>query len=150
MTAFRARDPDYAERVRESFAAQSMMATLGASLGRIEPGLVEIVLPLSAGILQQDGFVHGGALTSIADSAAGYAALTLMEPGTGVLTVELKMNFLAPARFPLSLAVGQVRRSGRTLMVVQTDVYGLDEAGGRTPIGLLTGTFMAITARREA
>lgn len=146
MSGFTPRDPDFSGRIAASFSAQSMMATLGATLARVEPGLVEIAMPLSAGILQQDGFVHGGALATIADSAAGYAALTLTGPGTRVLTVEFKINFLAPARFPRCLAVGRVVRAGRTLSVVQTDVYGLDHGDERRPLVLLTATMMTFEA----
>ncbi|HEY0570558.1 MAG TPA: PaaI family thioesterase, partial [Enterovirga sp.] len=90
MTGALARDPDFAARVAASFQRQTLMATLGATLERVEPGEVEIALSSSPGILQQHGFIHGGAITAIADSASGYAALTLMPAGTGVLAVEFK------------------------------------------------------------
>ena len=92
------KDPRFETRVRASFAKQGLMGTLGASIARISPGAVDLVLPMSPAVSQQRGFMHAGAVASIADSAAGYAALTLMPPGAGVLTAEFKINLLAPAR----------------------------------------------------
>jgi uncharacterized protein (TIGR00369 family) len=142
MTGALARDPDFAARVAASFQRQTLMSTLGATLERVEPGEVEIALVQSPGILQQHGFIHGGAITAIADSAAGYAALTLMPAGTGVLAVEFKINLLAPGRGRLR-AIGRVVRSGRTLTVAQTEVFG--EEG--KPVALLTATMMVIEGR---
>lgn len=137
------RDPAFETRVRASFGRQSLMATLGASIARVSPGRVEIVLPRQEANLQQHGFTHGGAVAAIADTAAGYAALTLMEPGRGVLTVEFKISFLAPASQPRLVARGEVEKSGRTLTIVRADVIGLD--GDReTPVALLTATMMAV------
>lgn len=143
------RDPAYAERVRGSFARQSLMATLGARLERVEPGAVTVALPRSDGILQQHGFVHGGAVAAIADVAAGYAALSLTPPGTGVLTVEIKINLLAPARAPLFRAEGRVIRPGRTLTMCQTEVFGAEDEDGRLLVAVLTGTMMSVAARSE-
>jgi uncharacterized protein (TIGR00369 family) len=144
VTGFVARDPDFAARVAASFQRQTLMATLGATLERVEPGEVEIALASSPGILQQHGFIHGGAITAIADSAAGYASLSLMPAGTGVLTVEFKINLLAPGRGRLR-AVGRVVRHGRTLTVAQTEVLGDD---GK-PVALLTATMMSIEGRSD-
>jgi uncharacterized protein (TIGR00369 family) len=94
----------YQERVRLSFARQGLMRTLGATLGKVAPGLVEIALRPGPAISQQHGFVHAGAVSAIADTAAGYAALTLMPAGRGVLTVEFKINLVAPAAGDLILA----------------------------------------------
>src|SRR5690349_23737575 len=91
-------DPAYADRVRASFARQQIMHLIGATLTRVEPGAVEIHLPFRADLSQQHGFVHAGVITTIVDSACGYAALTLVPPATGVLSIEFKANFLAPAR----------------------------------------------------
>ncbi|MEE1613617.1 PaaI family thioesterase [Microvirga sp. CF3016] len=109
------KDPGYEARVRTSFASQGMMATLGASLVRVSPGLVEISLPACRAVSQQHGFVHAGAIASIADSAAGYAALTLMPPGAGVLTAEFKINLMAPGIGERMTARGRVIKAGRTL-----------------------------------
>ncbi len=147
-TGFAPRDPGFAARIRGSFDRQTLMTTLGATLERVEPGTVAIALPRSAGILQQHGFVHGGAITSVADSAAGYAALTLMPAGVGVLAVEFKINLLAPAQAARFVAEGRVVRAGRTLSVSQAEVYG--EGGGeRVLVALLTATMMSVAGRDD-
>ncbi len=111
------RDPDFAARVRGSFARQRLMATLGAELERVLPGEVAIQLPFREDLTQQHGVLHAGAVTAIVDSACGYAAFSLMERGTGVLSVEFKVNMLAPAAGETFLAIGRVVRAGRTLTV---------------------------------
>lgn len=120
---FTPRDPAYEERVRESFARQSHMATLGASIAFIAPGQVHLAMPFAPQLCQQNGFLHAGAITSVADSANGYAAYTLTPPDTDVLAVEFKINLLAPAKGAGFLACAQVLRPGRTLTVCQADVY---------------------------
>lgn len=131
------------ERIRSSFAKQGLMATLGASLGSVEPGKVEIVLIPGPAVSQQHGFVHAGAVSAIADSAAGYAALSLMPPGRGVLTTEFKINLVAPAMGERIIARGEVVKSGRTLTLAQAKVFA--EAGGQEKlVALLTATLMAI------
>ena len=122
------------------------MSTLGASLGAISPGAVEIVLRPSPAISQQHGFVHAGAVSAIADSAAGYAALSLMPAGTGVLTTEFKINLVAPAVGERIIARGRVVKSGRTLTLVQTDVFAANK-GQEKLIALLTATMMSIEGR---
>jgi uncharacterized protein (TIGR00369 family) len=126
MTAtphFEARRSDYARSVRDSFGRQGLMGAFGAQLLRIEPGTVEIDIPFSPQLTQQDGFFHAGVGISVLDTACGYAAFTLMAPGTRVLTVELKVNLLAPATGDRLRAVGQVVRPGRTLTVCRGDAY---------------------------
>src|SRR6266508_6871931 len=121
-----AQDPetaDYEERIRSSFAKQGLMSTLGATLGTISPGLVEIAIRPDPAVPQQHAFVHAGALSAIADTAAGCAALSLMPAGTGVLTTEFKINLVAPAVGDRFLARGRVVRAGRTLTLAQTDVF---------------------------
>ena len=140
------KDPEYEARVRASFAAQGLMVTLGASLVRVSPGQVEISLPASRAVSQQHGFVHAGALASIADSAAGYAALSLMPPGAGVLTTEFKINLLAPGIGERMIARGRVVKAGRTLTLAQTDVFAVHE-GREKHIALLTATLMAVEGR---
>jgi uncharacterized protein (TIGR00369 family) len=120
---FTADDPDFSSRVRRSFGAQQVMHTIGASLQRVEPGVVAIALPSSAHIGQQHGYVHAGVVATIGDSACGYAAMTLAPPGLEVLTVEYKINLLAPARGETFLAVGSVLRRGRLLTVCRGDVF---------------------------
>ena len=146
-----ARDPeaaDYEERIRSSFAKQGLMRTLGATLGNIAPGVVEIVLRPDPAISQQHGFVHAGAVSAIADSAAGYAALSLMPPGRGVLSTEYKINLLAPAVGDRIVARGRVVKAGRTLTVAQTDVFA-ESDGQEKLIALLTATMMTVEGRDD-
>lgn len=137
------RDPAYVERVRAEFSRQGFMALLGAELGAVAPGAVEIVLPIRPQLSQQHGYAHAGAAWAIADSAAGFAAQTLLGPRDGVLTVELKINLLAPARGERLIARGAVERAGRRLTVGRSDVFA--EAGGvETRVALALGTFMTM------
>jgi uncharacterized protein (TIGR00369 family) len=137
---------DPAERIRMSFSKQGLMTTLGATLGTILPGAVEIIVFPSPAISQQHGFVHAGAVSAIADSAAGYAALSLMAAGTGVLTTEFKINLVAPAIGERIIARGRVVKSGRTLTLVQTEVFA-ESQGKEKLIALLTATKMSIEGR---
>lgn len=125
MTTHQPPDPHFAARIRESFARQRVMAFLGASLSRVEPGRVEITLPFREDLTQQHGYVHAGIITSIADSACGYAALSLMPAGSEVLSVEFKVNLLRPAAGESFLATATVLKSGRTLTVVRADVVAI-------------------------
>jgi uncharacterized protein (TIGR00369 family) len=118
-------DPDFVARVRESFGRQKAMALIGASLQRVEAGAVEIALPYRDDLTQQKGFIHGGILGMIADSACGYAAFSLMPAGGSLVTVEYKMNILKPGRGSL-VAQGKVLRPGRTLTVARGEVYADD------------------------
>ena len=122
-------DPHFAERVRASFARQTIMTLIGAELGRVEPGLVEIVLPYRADLCQQHGFFHAGVTSTIRDSAGGYAAFTLFPADASVLTTEYKINLLAPAAGERLRAVGRVIKPGRTLTVCDVDVFAV--ADGR-------------------
>jgi uncharacterized protein (TIGR00369 family) len=137
---------DYEERIRASFAKQGLMATLEATLGQVSPGVVEIELRPHAGISQQHGFVHAGAVSAIADSAAGYAALSLMPAGRGVLTTEYKINLLAPALGDRIVARGRVVKAGRTLTLAQTEVFA-ESDGEEKLIALLTATLMTVEGR---
>ncbi|MDP7737704.1 PaaI family thioesterase [Mycobacterium paragordonae] len=123
MSAYLPRNPDYRQQVRESFALQGFMSTLGATLHSIEPGVVEIEVPFSPGLTQQDGFLHAGVSIAVLDSACGYSALTLMTRESRVLTVELKVNLLAPAVGDRLRARGEVLRPGRNLTVCRGDAY---------------------------
>lgn len=133
-------------RVRASFAKQGLMGTLGATLVSVAPGLVEISLAPAPGISQQHGFVHAGALSAIADTAAGYAALSLMPPDRGVLTTEFKINLVAPAIGERILARGRVVKAGRTLTLTQTDVFAVNEGRERL-VAFMTATMMALEGR---
>ena len=129
MSAFAPKDPDFVERVRASFDRQAFMAHIGAELARVEPGAVDIAMAFKPELRQQHGFFHAGDTVSIADSAGGYAALTLYPPGSGVLTTELKINLLNPARGERLIARGRVVKPGRTLTVTRSDVYGVSDDG---------------------
>jgi len=115
-------DPAYAERCRESFARQKAMALIGARLAVVEPGYVEVALPFRDDLTQQKGYVHGGILGMIADTACGYSAFSLMPARCSLVTVEYKMNILTPGRGSL-IAKGEVIRPGRTLTVARAEVY---------------------------
>lgn len=122
------------------------MSTLGATLANVAPGVVEVVIRRTPAISQQHGFVHAGAISAIADTAAGYAALSLMLPEKGVLTTEFKINFVAPAVGDRTRARGKVVKAGRTLTLAQTEVFA--EIGGHEKlIALLTATLMAVEGR---
>lgn len=145
---FVARDPDFADRIRSSFGRQAMMRTIGATLDEVAPGLVAIRLPRSDGILQQHGFIHGGVVATIGDTAAGCAALTLMSADQGVLTVEFKINLMAPARQPVLLARGRVVRPGRTLTVAEAEIVGVED-GREVTIAVVLATMMTIAGRPD-
>jgi uncharacterized protein (TIGR00369 family) len=135
-------------RIQTSFAKQGLMSTLGASITDVAAGFVEISLRPAAAISQQHGFVHAGAVSAVADTAAGYAALTLMPAGRGVLTTEFKINLVAPAIGDLILARGKVVKAGRTLTLAQAEVFAA--TGGREKlVALLTATLMAIEGRQD-
>ena len=123
--------PAVRRRVQDSFDHQGLMAHLGARLAHIGPGRVHIVLPARPEVTQQHGYVHAGATSAIADSAGGYAALTLFSEDSEVLTVEYKINLLAPASGDHLEAIGTVLKPGRTLTVCQLEVYGVQDGGER-------------------
>lgn len=129
MSKFEPLDPDYESRVRASFARQAFMRTLGVEILHLAPGEVDLGLPHRPDLTQQHGYFHAGATATIADSAAGYAALSLYPKGTGVLTTEFKINLLRPAESDRLIARGRVIKPGRTLTICQSDVYG--ERNGR-------------------
>jgi uncharacterized protein (TIGR00369 family) len=118
-------DPSYEARVRASFGRQQAMAFIGASLGHVGPGRVEVDLPFREELTQQKGYVHGGIIGMIADSACGYAAYSLMPATASLVTVEYKINILAPGRGTL-VARGEVVKPGRTLTVARAEVYSAD------------------------
>jgi uncharacterized protein (TIGR00369 family) len=140
---FRTLDPNFERRVRDSFARQAAMALIGASMTRVAPGRCEIELPVRDDLTQQHKFVHGGVVGMIADSAGGYAAFTLMPADASVLTVEYKINMLAPARGERLVARGEVVKPGRTLSIVRADVYALDE-GRETLVAATQQTLMVM------
>ena len=138
------RNPSFADEINESFAKQTIMGLIGAELSRIEPGLIEITLPYRADLAQQHGYLHAGIVTTIADSACGYAAYSLMPPNSEVLSVEFKVNLLRPAKGEMFSAVAEVIKSGKTLTVVRADVFGIDEER-RDLIATMLGTMICLS-----
>jgi uncharacterized protein (TIGR00369 family) len=143
MTRFEPRDPDWESRVRRSFARQEFMEYLGVEIGHISPGETDLVLPFRRELMQQHDYFHGGATATIADSAAGYAALSLFPAGIGVLTAEFKINLLNPAIGDRIVAKGRVIKPGRTLTVSRSDVYATDN-NRETHIATALVTLMSI------
>jgi len=128
--------------LRKSFARQGLMTTLGARIELVETGRVTLSMPITSAIGQQHGFAHAGATFGLGDSAAGYAALTMMEPGAEVLTVEMKINLIAPAAGLRLVAEGEVVKPGRRLTVVRATVRAEDESGAHRDVALLQGTMI--------
>jgi len=145
---FQAHDPDFAGRVRESFARQQFMQTLGAELTVVEPGVVQIELPYQLGLTQQHGFVHAGAIASVLDSACGYAALSLMPADAAVLSIEFKINMLAPARGERLIARAEVKRAGRTVTVCAADAHTIEGSESKL-VATMIGTMMCLRGRSD-
>ncbi len=141
-------DPDFAARVRDSFHRQQAMVLIGASMPVIEAGYTEIHLPHKPEVTQQHGFIHGGVVGMIADSAAGYAANTLTPADASVLTVEYKMNLLAPADGELLIAQGTVLKYGRTLTVTKAEVFAVKD-GKKTLCAVMQQTIMTMHGKKE-
>ena len=145
MPSFLPHDADFATRIRASFGRQQMMRTLGAELRAVRPVEVEIWLPFQDALTQQHGYLHAAAVTAIVDSACGYAALTLMAPGLEVLTVEFKLNLMAPAAGDRFSARGRVLRPGRTLTVCAGEVWS-ETDGARAAVAAMQATLIAVDA----
>jgi len=143
MPAFEPQDPGFETRVRASFARQKVMETIGARLTRVSPGEVEIELPFRDALTQQHGFLHAGVVTAIVDSACGYAALSLMPPDSGVLSIEYKVNFLSPAVGKVVVARGRVTRPGRTVTVCSGDVFAMGD-GNEKLVATMLSTMMMV------
>ena len=138
--------------MRESFARQAAMVTLGVRPGRIEPGAVDLLMPHHVDLTQQHGFLHAGVVAAALDSACGYAAFTLMPADAAVLTIEFKINLLAPARGPHFRFEGRVAKSGRTISVVDGRAYQCAAAdapaqGDDQLIATMTATVMTVQGR---
>lgn len=134
---------DITARITQSFNRQGFMHTVGATLESVAPGQVSIRMPLAPGITQQNGFAHGGAIATIADSACGYAALTLMEEGKAVLTSEFKIHLLAPAMGEHFIAEGRVLRAGKRMHVVEGNAYAVT-GGVRKHIAVMLATMVVV------
>jgi uncharacterized protein (TIGR00369 family) len=135
-------DKARAEAIAASFSRQGLMRTLGARIDHVAPGRVCLSMPITEAVGQQHGFAHAGATFALGDSAAGYAALSLMDPGAEVLTVEMKINLIAPASGLRLLAEGVVVKPGRRILVVQATVRAEGDDGTRRDVALLQGTMI--------
>ena len=148
MAEFTPRNPGFAERVRSSFGRQGFMSYLGADLTALKPGACEIRLPYRDELSQQHRYFHGGVIGTLADNAGGYAAFTLMGEDDTVLTVEFKLNIVAPGEGEFLVARGHVVKAGRTLTVCRSDVFGV--AGGvETLCGTAQMTLMRLADRPD-
>jgi uncharacterized protein (TIGR00369 family) len=141
-------DPHFAQRTRSSFERQAAMKTIGATLALVEPGRAVIELPFSEALTQQHGFLHAGMIATALDSACGYAAFSLMPAGAGILTIEYKINLVAPGKGQLFRMEGQVVKPGRTITVVEGRAFAID-GGKEKLIATMTATEMTITGRDD-
>jgi uncharacterized protein (TIGR00369 family) len=139
--------PGYEERVRASFARQQAMVTIGAELTLVTPGIVEIEMPFSATLTQQHGFLHAGVISTALDSACGYAAFSMMPENASVLTIEFKVNLLAPGKGDRFLFRGSVTKPGRTIIVADGQAYAFGSDGEARLIATMTGTMMTVAGR---
>src|SRR5882762_2235035 len=138
-------NPSFAREVADSFARQPIMKLIGARLSLVAPGVVEITLPYRADLVQQNGYLHAGIITTIADSACGYAAYTLMPAGSNVLSVEFKLNLLRPAQGETFVARAELIKAGQTLTVVSADVFAMNENEERQLVAAMQGTMICVT-----
>jgi len=138
------RNPSFAEDVARTFAKQPIMNLIGARLSLVEPGVVEITLPYRADLTQQHGYLHAGVVATIADSACGYAAFTLMPAGLSVLSVEFKVNLLRPAQGVEFVTRAEVIKAGRTLTVVRADVFGISKNEEKELVATMQGTMICL------
>lgn len=146
MAAFTPQAGDFESRVRESFARQQAMRTLGAELTRITPGIVEIEMPFDLKLTQQHGFLHAGMISAALDSACGYAAYTLMPEDSAILTIEFKVNLLAPGKGERFLFRGEVTKPGRTIIVSDGRAYAFSDGEAKL-MATMTGTMMVVQGR---
>jgi uncharacterized protein (TIGR00369 family) len=148
MPTFEPQDPDFEARVRVSFTRQQVMRIIGASLTRVGPGEVEIELPFRDDLTQHHGYLHAGIVTSIVDTACGFAAMTLMPGDATVLTIEYKVNFVSPATGERMIARGRVTKPGRTVTVCAGDVFALRD-GKEKLVATMLATMMAVRGRPD-
>lgn len=145
---FDARDPDWDAKVRDSFTKQGVMGLLGATLADVWPGGCKIHLPYRPDLSQQHGFFHAGVTSTVVDSAAGYAGFSLMAPNTSVLSVEFKINLLAPADGELMIATGEVIKPGRNLVITRGDAWVVKH-GKATHCAMMQQTLMTMHGKAE-
>ncbi|MEO9340052.1 PaaI family thioesterase [Mesorhizobium sp. SB112] len=139
--------PNYEERVRSSFARQNVMKAIGAELTLVTPGIIEIEMPYSQNLTQQHGFLHAGVISTALDSACGYAAYSLMPENAAVLTIEFKVNLLAPGKGERFLFRGSVTKPGRTIIVADGQAYAIAADGEAKLVATMTGTMMTVVGR---
>ena len=145
-STFKPRDEDFETRVRESFDRQEIMKTVNASILAIRPGEVELEFPYQANLTQQHGFIHAGIVSTVLDSACGYAAFSLMPKDAAVLTIEFKINLLSPAAGSRFRAVGSVKKSGRNITVTQGELFAYTD-GKEKLVATMAGTIMSVYNR---
>jgi uncharacterized protein (TIGR00369 family) len=146
MPDFTPQDPDFERRVRDSFSCQAVMATIGARLVSVVPGEATLAMPYREDLTQQNGFLHAGIMATVLDSACGYAAYTLMPADADILSIEFKINLLAPARGDEIVAVGRVIKAGRTITVCTGDAYALVD-GDRKHVASMNASMIAVPGR---
>jgi uncharacterized protein (TIGR00369 family) len=144
----KAKNPDFEKRVSDSFNRQNAMQTVGASLTRVAPGEVVIEFPFDAKLTQQHGFIHAGIVSTVLDSACGYAAFSLMPADAAVLTIEFKINLLSPAQGDHFEAIGKVKKPGRNITVTEGEIYA-HQGNGRKLVATMVGTMMAVFDRDQ-
>ncbi|MCP4266818.1 MAG: PaaI family thioesterase [Candidatus Brocadiaceae bacterium] len=143
---FKPGDDNYETRVRDSFNRQEVMKTVGASILSIRPGEVELEFPYQKCFTQQHGFIHAGIVSTVLDSACGYAAFSLMSEDAAVLTIEFKINLLSPAKGSFFRAVGVVKKSGRNITVAQGELFSYRDDEKKL-VATMTGTMMSVFDR---
>jgi uncharacterized protein (TIGR00369 family) len=148
VRVFTPADEAWEARVRASFVRQRIMATLGITLRRLAPGEVELEVPFQETLVQQHGFLHAGVLATMADSACGYSALTLMPADAGVLSIEFKINTMAPAKGDRFAARAVVLRAGRNITVCEADVFASD-GGSEKVVARMLATMMTVRGRSD-
>ncbi len=144
---FTPKDPNFAERVRSSFARQQVMRTLRVEIAALHPGHIELTMPFASEFTQQHGFMHAGIIATVLDSACGYAAFSLMPPEAAVLSVEFKTNLIAPAKGEQFVFRANVIKPGKTLTVCDARAFALDRDGNERLVATMTGTIMAVYDR---
>jgi len=146
QTGFTAANPAFEQRVRDSFARQNAMKTIGATIRSVQPGMVSIGMPYSGELTQQHDFIHGGIIATLLDSACGYAAFSLMPEDAAVLTIEFKINLLSPAKGDWFEAIGRVKKPGRNITVSDGELYAY-QGEDRKLVASMIGTMMSVYDR---
>jgi uncharacterized protein (TIGR00369 family) len=146
MSQFIPKDPSFKNKVKESFYRQEVMNTIGAKPTLIEPGHVELEFKYDNKLTQQHGFIHAGIVSTVLDSACGYAAFSLMSENMAVLTIEFKVNLFSPAKGEVFIAIGKVKKAGKTIIVSDGELYAINE-GERKLVATITCTLMSIPNR---